>query len=159
MDVMACSISRSGNYQPELASAQAIFPDRECCVCLGRDPAIYFPIGKLKVSLASKIDTHLHPIWRGWVRFSTNTPRLSGFCRMSLDSNRKQHRQLACGMGGVAWADGGMSPWHNYGTGYSTMGANPAAFARFCKCWSKVRKAWQRPERARWSASAKSSPC
>ena len=35
-------------------------------MCLGRGPAMYLPIGKLKVGLASQIDTHLHPIWRGW---------------------------------------------------------------------------------------------
>jgi hypothetical protein len=46
MDVMACSVSRSGNYQPQLDYVQAIFPDRECIVWLGHDSALYFPIGK-----------------------------------------------------------------------------------------------------------------
>jgi hypothetical protein len=46
MDVMACSISRSGNYQPQLGYMQATFPDREFFVWLGHYSAIYFPIGK-----------------------------------------------------------------------------------------------------------------
>jgi hypothetical protein len=32
---MACPISRSGNYQPELSREQAIFPDREFLVPIG----------------------------------------------------------------------------------------------------------------------------
>ena len=46
MDVMACLVSRSGNYQPQPDYVQAIFPDRECDVWLGHGLAIYFPIGK-----------------------------------------------------------------------------------------------------------------
>jgi len=46
MDVIACSVSRSGNYQPQLDYVQAIFPDRECFVWSGHDSAFYFPIGK-----------------------------------------------------------------------------------------------------------------
>ena len=42
--------------------------------------------------------------------------------------------------------------------GISTIGDKPAAFARFSKRWSKLTKARQWPERAKCSASAKSSP-
>jgi hypothetical protein len=34
MDVMACKISRSGNYQLQLDDVQAIFPDREVKVTM-----------------------------------------------------------------------------------------------------------------------------
>lgn len=46
MDVMACLVSRSGNYQLQLDYVQATFPDREYSVCLGYDPILYFLIGK-----------------------------------------------------------------------------------------------------------------
>ena len=55
MDVMACSVSRSGNYQPQLDYVQAIFPDRECLVWLGQDSVFCFPIGKQKTDLNSKL--------------------------------------------------------------------------------------------------------
>jgi len=46
MDVMACSVSRSGNYQPQLDDVQAIFPDREFFLWLEHISIFYFPIGK-----------------------------------------------------------------------------------------------------------------
>ena len=54
MDVMARSIYRSGNYQPELANAQAIFPDREYSVRLEHDPDAHLPIGKQKADFATQ---------------------------------------------------------------------------------------------------------
>jgi len=46
MDVMACLVSRSGNYQLQLDYVQAMFPDRECLMWLWHDSVFYFLIGK-----------------------------------------------------------------------------------------------------------------
>ena len=37
MDVMACPISRSGNFKPQPGYVQAIFPDQECSVWLDHE--------------------------------------------------------------------------------------------------------------------------
>lgn len=72
MDVMACSVSRTGNYQPLLDPVQPIFPERECLVELGHDSANCLPIGKQWAALNSTL-TPIH-IQCGAV-FRT-TPRL-----------------------------------------------------------------------------------
>lgn len=46
MDVMACSVSRSGNYQSQPDYVQVIFPDRECLVRIENGSTFYLPIGK-----------------------------------------------------------------------------------------------------------------
>jgi hypothetical protein len=55
MDVMVFSISRSGNYQPQLDYAQVMFPDRECCAWLGYGLTILFPDQEIMMGLASKL--------------------------------------------------------------------------------------------------------
>ena len=65
MDVMARPVSRSGNYRPEFASAQAIFTDRECFVTFWSDSCKNYPNGKFTIYTTYQKYTHLHPFWRG----------------------------------------------------------------------------------------------
>lgn len=48
MDVMSLPVSRSGNYRPEYATAQAMFPDRECFVNFGQNLATITRTGNLR---------------------------------------------------------------------------------------------------------------